>query len=151
MTAPRCSGERAAKRQRAQARQPPDSSMAANILYEFIDRREAMMIFQTSESGANVDETLSIYLNAAHIYRITCVPSAGSKTFHWQARSFFSLNCRSVAIILLAMSSKLLVASARIVGPAPDKHTPRNPGCVLGDIDCTTSVRPGMRVWRYGW
>lgn len=81
-------------------------------------------------------------------YRITWVPSAGSSTFHWQARSFFSLCCLNLAMILLAIVSKLCVARARMVGPAPDRHTPRKPSSVLGDMDSTISVRPGMRVWR---
>lgn len=84
------------------------------------------------------------------LYRMTWVPSAGSSTFHSHGSCLFSLCCLSVAIILFAISSKLLVASARMVGPAPDRHTPRNPGCVLGDMDSTTCDRPGMSVWRYG-
>ena len=43
-----------------------------------------------------------------------------------------------------AIFSKFLVARARIVGPAPDKHMPSNPECVAG-VNCdVTSGNPGI-------
>ena len=78
----------------------------------------------------------------------TFVPSAGSNNFHSHFSSLFSLCSLSFAMILFAISSKFSVARARIVGPAPERHTPRKPFSVLGDIDSTISVRPGIRVWR---
>ncbi len=79
--------------------------------------------------------------------RTTVVPSAGSSTFQLQTISF-SLN---LAMMRAAISPKLLVASARIVGPAPDRQTPNRPGCVAGVMDSTISVSPGISVCRYGW
>lgn len=89
----------------------------------------------------NPPESFSSY------FLTTWLPSAGSSNFqlHW-------MPCFPKRdIILCAISSKLLVASARIVGPAPDKHTPSRPGCVPGVIDSTISVSPGISVCRYGW
>ena len=82
---------------------------------------------------------------------ITVVPPAGSSTLHWHCSCLFSPCSLSMAMTRSAICSKLCVASARIVGPAPERQTPRNPSSVLGDIDSTISVRPGMSVWRYGW
>lgn len=81
-------------------------------------------------------------------YLITSVPLAGSRMRHWQARSGLELDFFNIEMILLAISSKLLVARARMVGPAPDRQQPRKPGCVEGDIELTISPRPGMRVLR---
>lgn len=73
--------------------------------------------------------------------------SAGSSSFHWHA-IFWDSNRE---MMRFAISSKWSVARARMVGPAPDRQIPNRPGCVLGVMDCRISVRPGIRVCRYGW
>lgn len=96
---------------------------------------------RSSEPTTSVPESFEPY------FRTTWLPSAGSNSFqlHWM---FWDLNRD---IMLSAISSKLLVARAKIVGPAPERHTPSSPGIVLGVMDSTISVSPGIRVWRYGW
>lgn len=44
----------------------------------------------------------------------------------------------------LAMDSKLFVASAKIVGPAPDRQIPSSPGCVWGDMEDKIEGKAGM-------
>lgn len=48
------------------------------------------------------------------------------------------------------IESKFSVARARMVGPAPDRHMPRRPGCVFGVTDARMRGRPGMSSLRYG-
>jgi hypothetical protein len=48
-----------------------------------------------------------------------------------------------------AIASNPLVASARIVGPAPERQIPSNPGCVSGVIFDVTSGKPGICAARY--
>jgi hypothetical protein len=43
-----------------------------------------------------------------------------------------------------AMRSKPPVASARIVGPAPERQMPSRPGCDSGVMEDVTSERPGI-------
>jgi hypothetical protein len=43
-----------------------------------------------------------------------------------------------------AILSKFSVARARIVGPAPDKHIPRSPGCDFGVTEARISGNPGI-------
>lgn len=87
------------------------------------------------------------YFQSSVYVLVTVVPSAGSSSFHPH-----SIPCLlNRPMIFSAISSKLLVASANIVGPAPLRQTPRSPGCVDGVIDSTISLRPGISVCRYGW
>ena len=73
--------------------------------------------------------------------------SAGSSTFHWHEIPW----TRNCSITVLAISKKCSVASASIVGPAPDRQIPRKPGWLLGVIDESVSVKLGTRGARYGW
>jgi hypothetical protein len=43
-----------------------------------------------------------------------------------------------------AIASNPANASARIVGPAPERHIPSSPGCVLGVMEEVTSGKPGI-------
>lgn len=45
---------------------------------------------------------------------------------------------------LSAMASKLEVARARMVGPAPERQMPSRPGCDSGVISEVTAGRPGI-------
>lgn len=54
---------------------------------------------------------------------------------------FFSENFLTITSEIL---SKLCVASAKMVGPAPDKQIPRSPGCELGVTDARISGSPGI-------
>lgn len=75
-----------------------------------------------SRVGINLQLTYSLHHLCAD-HRTTLVPSAGSRISHWQ--SIFSF--LNLLMILSAISSKLLVANAKIVGPAPERQTPNNP------------------------
>jgi hypothetical protein len=78
----------------------------------------------------------------------TVAPSrAGSSSFQSQEMP----RALNRAMMVSAISSKFVVASAKMVGPAPDRQIPSNPGCVLGFMDCNVSDNPGMRPLRYGW
>ena len=77
----------------------------------------------------------------------TVAPSAGSSNFQWQ-EILYVLNW---SMMRCAISLKFAVARARIVGPAPDRQIPSNPGWERGFIDCKISARPGIRCFRYGW
>jgi len=48
------------------------------------------------------------------------------------------------SVIVSAIRSKLLTAKAKIVGPAPLKHIPNNPGCVFGLTLDKISDNPGI-------
>ena len=48
-----------------------------------------------------------------------------------------------------AIASNPSVASARIVGPAPERQIPSNPGCVSGVILDVTSGKPGICIIHY--
>lgn len=75
----------------------------------------------------------------------TVVPSsAGSSTFHSHLTPSLS-NQPSTSV---AMASKLAVASARMVGPAPDRQMPHRPGWVVGVTDERILVRPGTSAAR---
>jgi hypothetical protein len=43
-----------------------------------------------------------------------------------------------------AIASNPVNASARIVGPAPERQIPNSPGCVLGVMEEVTSGKPGI-------
>ena len=69
------------------------------------------------------DET--IFLSTPFQLYVTVVPScAGSNNFQSHLISFFA----KVSKMTFAIASKFSVASARIVGPAPDKQIPHRPG-----------------------
>ena len=84
---------------------------------------------------------------------VTVAPfSAISSSFHVHVIGIPpASNLDKLLIIDSATSSKWSVARASIVGPAPERHTPSSPMCVLGCKDSKTSVRPGIRLFRYGW
>lgn len=72
--------------------------------------------------------------------------SAGSSTIHLQLMPSF-LNS---LMIFSAMASKFVVANASIVGPAPDRQTPRRPGAVAGVSMDRTVGNAGIKFLRYG-
>ena len=74
-------------------------------------------------------------------------PCATSSSFQVHCTPCFAKRL----MISSAMSSKFSVASARMVGPAPDRQIPSRPACVRGVTLCSTSARPGTRILRYGW
>ena len=77
---------------------------------------------------------------------MTVAPSsAGSNTFHMHLifPSFSKIETAASAI-----SEKLCVANANIVGPAPLRHIPNRPGCVDGVRELRIVVRPGIKVER---
>ena len=71
--------------------------------------------------------------------------SAGSKTFHIH---LIPPSFSNTSIAAFAIPSKFSVASARIVGPAPLRQIPINPGWLDGVTVFRMVVRPGMRVER---
>ena len=81
--------------------------------------------------------------------RTVAPSSAGCNSFHSQLTSLpLTLNCESICMIASAICSKFFVASASIVGPAPDRQIPSRPGCDCGDIWSSTSARPGIKALR---
>ena len=56
----------------------------------------------------------------------------------------FIFSSANLFTITFAMLSKLCVAKASIVGPAPDKQMPNRPGCVFGVTDARISGSPGI-------
>lgn len=54
---------------------------------------------------------------------------------------FSSVNFLTITSEIL---SKLCVANAKIVGPAPDRQIPRSPGCDFGVTDARISGSPGI-------
>lgn len=84
-----------------------------------------------------------------YIYNCSTVtPSyAGSSSFQVHL-TFFLWN---PLMISAAISSKFSVAKARIVGPAPDRQIPNSPGYAVGVTLFRISVRPGIKVFLYGW
>ena len=72
----------------------------------------------------------------------TELPGAMCKTF--QSTSIpLVLN---IARAPCAIASNPPVASARIVGPAPERQIPNNPGCVSGVMLDITSGKPGICI-----
>lgn len=69
---------------------------------------------------------------------------AGSSNFHWQVMLFVA----NRAMMRSAISVKRSVARARMVGPAPERQIPNNPGCVAGVMDWRISVKPGIKPLR---
>ena len=79
---------------------------------------------------------------------VTVAPfSAISSSLHVHVMGLLP-NLVKLLIMESATNSKWSVARANIVGPAPERHTPSSPVCVLGCRDSRTSVRPGIRLFR---
>ena len=74
--------------------------------------------------------------------RCTVLPGAMCKTFQSTSMPLV-LN---IARASSAIASNPPVASAKIVGPAPERQIPNNPGCVSGVILDVTSGKPGICI-----
>ena len=88
--------------------------------------------------------TMSDGFTACH-GRWTELPGATCKTFQSTSIPFIAKMARASS----AMSSNPLVASASIVGPAPERQIPNNPGVVSGVIFDVTSGKPGIWITHY--
>lgn len=78
--------------------------------------------------------------------------SAGCSTFHSHFTSIsFTLKLVRTSIMSEAMRSKSVVASAKMVGPAPERQMPSKPGWDFGDTVSRTLVSPGIRDFLKGW
>ncbi|KAJ6264764.1 hypothetical protein Dda_0916 [Drechslerella dactyloides] len=77
----------------------------------------------------------------AHDDSITCAPSCtGSSTL----QTHFTPSVANRASISSAMLSKFSVASASIVGPAPDRQIPSRPGWDFGVMEVKMSGSAGI-------
>ena len=77
--------------------------------------------------------------------RCTALPGTMCKTFQSTSMPLVLKIVRASS----AIASNPPVASARIVGPAPERQIPNNPGWVSGVIFDVTSGNPGICITRY--
>jgi len=76
--------------------------------------------------------------------RWTELPGAMCKTFQSTSMPLVLKITRASS----AIAWNPLVASANIVGPAPERQIPNNPGCVSGVMFDVTSGKPGINSLR---
>jgi len=74
--------------------------------------------------------------------RWTELPGAMCKTFQSTSMSLVLKMARASS----AIASNPPVANASIVGPAPERQIPNNPGCVSGVMFDVTSGKPGICI-----
>jgi len=87
-----------------------------------------------------LDHTVDNYECILDDQRLTVLPPATSRIFQSMSTPL-DLN---ISLASSAIFSNPPVASTKTVGPAPDKHMPKRPGWVEGDMDDVTSGKPGI-------
>jgi hypothetical protein len=101
----------------------------------------AISIIKPPSAETNLD-AMHCFENPASTYNSsTQLPlSSTSKT----SQSTCTFSSPKILTISAAIASKLSVARARMVGPAPERHIPSRPGWVVGVREDRMVGRPGI-------